>query len=352
MIRLAFIGPMVGSREVTLSTQGDIVAKLFTKEGYRVVAVSAMHNRYFRALDIMSTILRLGRNIDLQCVQVYSGPSFMLVDLATWLGGLFNHRLILFLHGGSLPEFILRYPNWTRRVFKRADRLVAPSNFLAKAFRPHGYSVEVIPNVIDLGSYAFRHRVHLRPHLLWMRTFHEIYNPLMAIHVLKRVRAAIPSATLVMAGLDKGMQEEVRSLASNEGLADSVLFPGFLDAESKSRVGNEADIFLNTSHVDNMPVSVLEACALGLPVVSTAVGGVPALLQDGETGLLVPDDDPQAMAEAVLRLCSDSDLAGKLSANGRMLAESSAWTAVRAKWEQMFSQISVSPQPQTTRKAN
>ena len=348
MMRLAFVGPMVGAPDVVLATQGDIVAKLFAKDGYPVVAVSAMPNRYIRMLDIMSTLMRHRRDIDLQCVQVYSGPSFMLADLATWLGRIFNHRLVLFLHGGSLPEFMVRYPNWTRRVFERADRLVAPSDFLAKAFMPHGYKVEVIPNVIDLAVYPFRHRVHLKPRLLWMRSFHQIYNPLMAIHVLKRVRAAIPTATLVMAGLDKGMQERVRVLASNEGLTNSVVFPGFLDTEGKSREGNQADIFLNTSHVDNMPVSVIEACALGLPVVSTAVGGVPALLRDGETGLLVPDDDVPAMSDAILRLCSDSDLAGRLSANGRELAESSSWAMVRAKWEQMFSQISISPRPQIT----
>lgn len=347
-MRLAFIGPMVGGRGVDLATQGDIVAKLFAREGYSVVAVSAMPNRYIRALDIICTLIRYRKGIDLQCVQVYSGVSFILADLATWLGRLFGHHLVLFLHGGSLPEFVVRYPNWTQRVFRRADRLVAPSDFLAKAFLPHGFKVEVIPNVIDLSMYPFRHRVHLKPRLFWMRSFHEIYNPQMAIHVLGRVRAAMPTATLVMAGLDKGIQDQVRMLASKQGIGHAVLFPGFLDFEGKSREGNHADIFLNTSRVDNMPVSVIEACAFGLPVVSTAVGGVPALLNDGETGLLVPDNDAQAMSEAILRLCGDSDLAGKLSANGRLLAESSSWGTVRAKWEQMFCQMADPPRPRTT----
>lgn len=342
MIRLAFIGPMVGAKHNVSSTQGDIVAKHFAKEGYTIVAVSAKPNRYMRLVEIASTLIRRRKGIDLQCIQVYSGPSFILADVASWLGKLFGHSLVLFLHGGSLPNFMARYPNWTQRVFNRADRVVAPSDFLAQAFVQYGYKVEIIPNVIDLALYSFRHRSNITPRLLWMRAFHRVYNPLMAIHVLVRTRAVMPDATLVMAGLDKGMEAEVRRVASEKGVREAVKFPGFLDVEAKRREGNQADIFLNTTHVDNMPVSVVEACAMGLPVVSTAVGGVPALLKDGETGLLVPDNDTQAMSDAVLRLCSDSTLAEKLSVNGRQLAESSSWTMVRAKWEQMFFQMGVS----------
>ena len=339
MIRLAFVGPMVGAKEKSLCTQGDIIAKLFAKEGYPVVAVSALPNRYIRLAEIASTLIRCRGQIDVQCVQVYSGPSFVLADMASWLGKIFGHRVVMFLHGGALPKFMTGYSRWVQRVFNRADKLIAPSEFLASALRPYGYKVEVIPNVIDLSLYPYRHRVRLSPRLLWMRAFDEIYNPLMAIHVLASLRSVIPQATLVMAGQDKGVEVKVRQLAAKLGLSDVVRFPGFLDRDGKAREGNHAGIFLNTSRVDNMPVSVVEACAMGLPVISTAVGGVPSLLKDEETGLLVPDNDVQAMVDAVYRVLNDSTLAGKLSANGRLLAESSSWTKVLPKWEQMFDQV-------------
>ena len=88
-----------------------------------------------------------------------------------------------------------------------------------------------------------------------------------------------------------------------------------------------------------MPVSVLEAGAFGLPVVATAVGGIPHLLRDGQTGLLVPDGDATAMAEAVRRLLSEPGLAAALSANGRQLAESCGWPRVRAQWESLFAEV-------------
>ena len=135
------------------------------------------------------------------------------------------------------------------------------------------------------------------------------------------------------------MQDVVQRLALRLGLNNAVRFPGYLAMAAKVQEGESADIFLNTNHVDNMPVSIIEACAMGLPVVATNVGGIADLLTDNETGLLVPDDDDEAMAAAVLRLLGDPDLASRLSANGRQLAERFSWEQVRPQWEQLFAEI-------------
>jgi glycosyltransferase involved in cell wall biosynthesis len=172
-----------------------------------------------------------------------------------------------------------------------------------------------------------------------MRSFHPVYNPLMAIKVLERVRSAHPDATLVMGGQDKGMLAEVERYARARGLLGALRLTGFLDMEGKLREGTAADIFVNTSHVDNMPVAVLEACALGMPVVSTAVGGITDLLCDGETALLSPDDDVEAMAVSIQRLLREPDRVANLSAAGRRLAERSGWEQVRPEWEGLFATL-------------
>jgi glycosyltransferase involved in cell wall biosynthesis len=243
------------------------------------------------------------------------------------------------LHGGALPDFMVRYPAWTRRVLARADALVSPSRYLQRAVAAHGFQCELIPNVIDTSQYDYRHRQSAQPRLFWMRAFHPLWNPLMALRVLHRVREQEPRATLVMAGTDKGMLEEVRQAAAAMNLADAVTFPGFLNAADKRNYGNSADIFITTNRIDNMPVAVVEACAMGLPVVSTDVGGIPDLLEHGRTGLLTPDDDDQAMAAAVLRITRDPDLCGRLSRNGRDLAIESTWPAVRPRWESLFDRV-------------
>jgi glycosyltransferase involved in cell wall biosynthesis len=179
----------------------------------------------------------------------------------------------------------------------------------------------------------------VNPQLLWMRAFYSYYNPLMAVRVLAKIRLKMRGATLVMAGQDDGLEASVRQLAKKLGVDESIRFPGFLDQQGKLREGDTADIFLNTNSVDNMPVSILEACAMGLPVVSTNVGGIPDLLTHGETGLLVPDNDSEAMTEAVCRLIQEPELSGRLSANGRRLAERCSWHQVYPAWNRLFHEI-------------
>jgi glycosyltransferase involved in cell wall biosynthesis len=174
-----------------------------------------------------------------------------------------------------------------------------------------------------------------------MRTFHEIYNPALAVAVLADLRRDHPDAALTMAGQEKGLLEETRRLAARLGVADAVRFAGFLDAEGKQREFPLHDLFLNTNRVDNMPVSVVEAAAFGLPVVATRVGGISHLLRHEETALLVPDGDAAAMAAAIRRLLAEPALAARLSEGGRRLAESCAWESVRRSWQAVFERVAV-----------
>ncbi|HYS06101.1 MAG TPA: glycosyltransferase family 4 protein [Candidatus Dormibacteraeota bacterium] len=337
--RLCFVGPLAGSRHGYVVTQGVWLSRHFRDAGYDVTAVSASPNRYARLLDITWTLLRRRRRIDILFLHVYGGASFVVEDVASLIALRSRHRIVMMLHGGAMPEFMASFPRWTRRVLRRADAIVAPSPFLARALEPYGLRCGVIPNVLNIRLYPFRLRSVLGPRLFWMRSFHPVYNPLMAVDVLERLRTTHPDATLVMGGQDKGMQADVERHARDRGLGDAVRLPGFLDMERKLREGSASDIFINTSHVDNMPVAVLEAGALGLPVVSTTVGGIADLLKDGETALLTPDGDVEAMVEAIRRLLRDPDLAGRLSAAGRRLAERSSWDQVRSQWESLFASL-------------
>lgn len=339
--RLCFVGPLSGSRPGSghVVMQGVRLSSHFRAAGHEVIAVSASPNRYLRLLDIAWTLIRERRQIDIIVLEVYGGPSFVVEDVASLLGHLFGHRIVLVLHGGAMRDFMASFPRWSRRVLHRADAIVAPSAFLARAVEPYGFRCQIIPNVIDIALYPHRLRREIAPRLFWMRSFHPVYNPLMAVRVLERLRATHPGATLVMGGQDKGMQEEVARYARSRGLAEAVRLPGFLEMEQKLGEGQAAEIFINTSHVDNMPVAVVEACALGLPVVTTVVGGIPDLLVDGETGLFCPDGDVDAMARSISRLLEEPGLAARLSAAGRRLAERSGWEQVRPQWELLFASL-------------
>jgi glycosyltransferase involved in cell wall biosynthesis len=337
--RLCIVGPLLGRHRGHTPAPGETLARLMQEAGYSVIAYSSVRNRTLRLLDIAQTLVRRRDEFDLLVLEVYSGRSFVVQDLVSRLGRALNRPIVMVLHGGSLPEFMARFPRWSRDVLSRATHRVAPSEYLACAAARHGLCVQVIPNGVDVDNYPFRLREVIQPRLFWMRKYHPIYNPEMAVRVLARLRDVQPEATLVMAGPDRGGEAGVRRLVESEGLGDAVRFAGFLDPAGKAREGTAAEIFINTTRIDNMPVTLIEACAMGLPVVSTAVGGVPALLKDGETGLLVPDDDAAAMAGAIERLLADSLLTRRLSRQGRALAEGFDNRRVREQWERLFARL-------------
>ena len=323
-------------------SQSEVVGQLLADEGYTVRLTSHHVARLPRLVDILVSLIAWRHEIDLVIMSVFGGRSFAISDAASSLCRTLAIPQVFFLHGGSLPDLLARHPEWIRRVMRRSAAIVAPSTYMVEQFRKHlgdAVPVRVIPNVVDVTHYPYRHRPTVEPRLLWMRTFHEWYHPEMALDVLEDLRRTHPRATLTMAGQEKGLGEAVRAESHRRGLAEAVCFPGFLGPADKLREFDAHDIYLNTNRVDNMPVSILEAGAFGLPVVATAVGGVPHLLRDGETGLLVPDGDAAAMAQAIRRLLNEQELAVALSTNGRRLAESCAWEPVRGQWEALFDEV-------------
>jgi L-malate glycosyltransferase len=335
-VSILFVGPMLGANPGFVPNPMEALGPRLAAEGYGTILTSRRVNRWTRFADITREIVTPRRSYDLVCLQVYSGRSFLVEDWASGLSRAFGKPLVNVLHGGDFPSFISRFPGWTRSVLGRAARTVTPSAYLAEAVRPLGIEATVIPNMIDLGLYPARVVESPRPRILWMRAFHEVYGPRLAVAAFRLVLREFPEATMTMAGQDKGLLAATRREVEETGLSDAVTFPGFVSGEAKLALLSSHDILVNSNRIDNMPVTVVEGCASGIPVVSTRVGGIPFLLEDGETGLLVPYGDAAAMAGAICRLLRERGLAERLSRAGRALAESCAWEAVRPAWIDLF----------------
>ncbi len=328
---LGFVGIHAGKRTDQPISQNETIARLFAESGYRMRRTSAVKWPPLRTAHQIWSLL-VWHDVDLIVVAVFSGQSFWIAELATRLGRLTNKRIVLFLHGGNLPVFAPRHRRWVQRVFRRADRIVAPSGFLADAFRDWGYDVRIIPNVLFVDDYVYTERERARPALMWMRTFHEHYDPLMAVRVLERVARVHPDATLTMGGADHGLLDATVAEARRLGVEDRIAFPGYMSTDAKRAAFAANDLFLTTNTVDNMPVSVLEAAASGLVSVATEVGGLPKLLHEGEDALLVPAGDDEAMADAVLTLIAEPRRFAAMSVKARQLALKSSWPEVLELW--------------------
>ena len=159
--------------------------------------------------------------------------------------------------------------------------------------------------------------------------------------MFSRVLDSIPDASMTMVGPDKGdgTFQATKKTAKDLGLLERISFPGAIPKEDVPKVMARHDVFVNTTNVDNSPVSVVEAMACGLPVVSTNVGGIPYLLEHGKTGLLVSPGDAREMADAVTSLLSEPRLAQDLGDNGRKLAESFDWNVVLPQWQRLLTRV-------------
>lgn len=333
---ILIIGPLVGKNPGYNPTLGEILAKALSESGYDVITSSTKKNRFLRLFDICFTILRESSRFDCAIIQMYGRNSFIVEDIASWMCKKEGKKIILHLHGGSLPDFFGKHPRWSRRVLKRANNLVVPSPYLLKALVSMGHHPVIISNPLELDKYPFRLRKRVRPRLLWMRAFHENYNPEMAIRVLARLKELISDAELVMAGQDKGLLDKMQRLAHELHVEKSIFFPGVMNMDAKILEANKSDIFINTSRIDNAPVSVLEACAFGMPVVTTDVGGIPQFIKNGETGLLVDSNNVEAMVQSILAIVRDPDIAARLSQNGRRFAEASGWQNLEKLWQDLL----------------
>jgi glycosyltransferase involved in cell wall biosynthesis len=335
--RLGFIGPMLG-RHGRVPSQGEILASLLAAEGYEIRGASSVVNPIGRLLDTCWSIARWGGHVDAIVLSVFSGRGFLIAEVASTLTRWRRRPLVLWLHGGALPGFAARHPQRVARLLRRGAAVVCPSPYLAQELH-HDTPTRVIPNVLRLDRYEFRPRRVVQSRLLWMRAFDAEYRPELAVEAVAGLRAAGVDATVTMAGQPGEALEPTRALARRLGVEEAVTFFGFADAEAKIQLFESHDIYLHTNAVDNMPVTILEAVACGLPVVGMAVGGIPYLLTDGETALLVDDGDVAGLVRGVQRLLADPELAAALSAAGRQLAERSAWPAVRSAWEGLLADL-------------
>lgn len=329
---ILFVGNFLSGHDGRRTYSEDLAARL-EAAGVPVLRASQWMWKPARLADMIGAALGARGAYETAVVDVYSGQAFFWAEAAACAARARRRRLVLALRGGWLPEFAERHEARVARLLGMADAVVAPSGYLRDALARWRAGIELIPNAIELERYPFRLRVQAAPRLVWLRSYHEIYNPGMAVEVLARVRKRHPEARLTMYGADKdGSLAQCREAAQRLGLAEAVEFRGAIPKEQVGAALAEADVFLNTTNVDNAPVSVVEAMACGLCVVSTGVGGVPYLVEDGVEGLLVKPGDADGMTDAVLRLLEEEGLSVRLSAMGRRRAERHGWDAVLPRW--------------------
>lgn len=283
-----------------------------------------------RLLPYVAALWRAMGRADVAHLMANSGWSWHLFAApAIWIGHLRGTPVVVNYRGGFAGEFLDRQASWVRFSMRRAARLIVPSGFLHAVFAAHGMAADIVSNVIDTGRFGpGSDQSERSPTILVARNLEPIYDNASAIRAFAQVRARIPAAQLVVAGSGPEMPR-LKQLAESLNLGKSVRFTGRVDAADMPALYSGARVALNPSRVDNMPNSVLEALAAGVPVVSTRVGGVPYIVEHDKTALLVEAGDVTGMAEAIVRILTDPALAVRLRAAGIEAAQRYTWPKIK-----------------------
>jgi L-malate glycosyltransferase len=345
--RVAFVAPTLD----ILGGQGVQAAELIAglrREGHDVDVIPInppfpgplgwlRRRRYARTLVNQALYLpSLRRLRQADVVHVFSASywSFLLAPApAITAARLLGKRVVLNYRSGEADDHLTRWGPLVHPWLARVDEIVVPSEYLRGVFARHGYRARVIRNVVDTTRFRYRDRAPLRPRLLSTRNLEPYYRVDTSLRAFALLRQRYPEATLTVAGYGS-LEARLRRLAGE--LGGGVRFVGRVEREAVPALYDAADIFVNASVLDNQPVSVLEALAAGLPVVSTPAGDIPALVRHGDTGLLVPPEDPPAMAAAVTVLLEQPARARELARRGRELVGAFAWPRVRDAWAAVY----------------
>lgn len=283
----------------------------------------------FRLVPYLLALWRALRGADVAHVMANSGWAWHLFAApAIWLARLRGVPVLVNYRGGEAESFLQRQARWVRPTLSRARVLAVPSGFLQSVFARYGVAAEVVPNIVDLARFVPAARRTLAQHIVVTRNLEHIYDIPTALRAFAKVRNRFPAARLTVAGSGREL-DSLRRLAQELGVSEAVRFTGRLDNDRIAELYREADLMINPSTVDNMPISLLEAMASGVPVVSTNVGGVPYLVEHERTALLVPAGDPDAMAAAAVRIFEDTALCDTLVAAGLQACRAYAWERVR-----------------------
>lgn len=336
---ICFVGPMLFGQLNQVKTQGEILADLLESEGFLIYRKSTIRNRVLRFLDTIFFLIFRARRYSLIIVQVYGGLSFIMEDVASFLAKILGKKIIMTIHGGEFPDFMVGREKWVKRVLKRAHAITAPSQFLISRLSSHGFTMMEIPNIIDLKQLGFTDRSQFFCKLLWMRAFHALYNPLLAVKVARELQTRQIPFSMTMAGPDLGMKREVEELINMYGLGENVTVLGMLNEHEKKAEAFKHSIYINTNRVDNTPVSMIEMAAMGLALVSTNVGGIPYLFKDREHCLFSDSEDEMGMVNSIIFILNNKDDAVSMVSNSYRLIKRFDWMEVKPLWLTLLNNV-------------
>lgn len=282
-----------------------------------------------KRIAVVCTLMSRGRDYDVFHIHACSDRGFLPAVLGISIGRLLKKRIILTFHGGGAEGFFHRKEKFVKRYLTRTSANIVLSGFIGRVFDRYGIPYTIIPNILEDDGSAFRARTEIRPWFIGIRSLTETYNIKCTLRAFGLVQKKYSDARLTLLG-GGPLRSELEQYATDLCL-QNVSFVGQVPNTEICRYLDEADIMVSSPRFDNMPVSVLEGFRAGLLVISSNVGGVPYMIEDGQNGLLFESDNDRQMAEKMMAAVDDPDATCRMIANARQSLDYYKWENCREK---------------------
>lgn len=306
-----------------ISGQVRLLRECLTKEGH-VADVFSTDGSVVKRLGMFSQLMRKARGYDVIHIHCCSYVGFFSAILGVTVARRLGKRCICTYHGGGAESFFNRYTWLVKRYLNRTDANIVLSGFLAQVFDKYGIKYHIIPNILEADDSHYRKRTTVSPRFISVRTLQPLYNIQCIIRAFAIVKEKINDAMLYILS-DGPERNKLEALVRELNLSD-VQFIGRVPNTDVYDFLDKADVFVSMPTIDNQPMSVLEAFKCGLLVISSRVGGVPYMVEDGKTGLLVESDNHIQLASKMLyALSNQTQSLGMIIAGHNELA--------KYKWE-------------------
>ena len=289
------------------------------------------------SLVYLASLLVRVRKYDVVHIFSASYFSFVLAQTpAILVARLYRKKVVLNYRSGQAEDHL---KSWRTALptIRLCDAVVVPSGYLVDVFGRFNVPARPIFNIVDTRHFQFRSRQPARPLFVCNRNLEKLYNVGCILRAFALIQKSFPDASLLVAG-DGSQRRDLELLAKQLHLRNTT-FLGRVPHREMNALYDRCDVYLNGSDIDNMPGSIIEAFASGLPVVTTDAGGIPYIVTDGKTGLMVRRGDYVAMAKCGMRLIEDAPLAERVSTAARAECAKYSWQAVRRQWIDLYEEL-------------
>lgn len=319
----------------------DTLTELLSKE-LIIKSYSSYAHPLLRIADGLYHLFKYRKKTKVVMLDVFSSKNFY---YSYFIGAICQYLklpYVLFLHGGNLPSRHQQSTELVNKLFNQSTKIITPSGYLYDYFRKHYQNIEIIPNTVDGNKYTFKaDRNYNTPSILYLRGFGKIYNPQMLIKALPNIVAVYPDTKVYMLGhnLD-GTLDDCKKLAVHLDVDKHIDFKGPCTTTEWLALSDKCNLMVSTPDFDNTPISLIEGMMIGLPVISTDVGGVKYIIENTKTGFLIEKGNFQMLTKTVIDIFKNKCEIDLVVEQARNIADRTyTWENVKNKWLEILGQF-------------